>query len=802
MNCPSLTVSAIVVQLILLLLSVIWQLAVLVLYFDKLEFKSYNLVTYSLVGISIIVGCVQWKIFSRKLRQMKLTIQLKPQQQIDSDKYSKHIIQSFSDYVCFAECQEYHICYCCCDLRWLFQLIPLMIQLCRCCCCLQCWDADDSGKPSCLYRCGDKDKRVVTPIITMMTMLVSMAWTETYLAIVVPYVYFMLCLYLIILQWNLFLTEKAWIANEKYGDNNNNNNIGKNTYVHVSGVCDETVDKQLIVNSNDDSNYNEKLLSRDELENKENKENKENNEMDNFAISVCCYRCKVNPNAFHSAFCILFIGKFMLIFAVFGVSYLFAVAMILLLNGHARSVLSQIFAVIVLYFFCRFVAFFYFLTIKIIYADLVIYNTYPFGNNELRNFSKDKLENINKDNDDNNENNENSINTDVENSRKNLQMKLVALGVQATQHKKVFANMLQNKFGVKFALFIIGINAVVTLLFSFVLLVLSDEFKHCMQFDVWSIDLVIVFPSTYIISVKGSCGIKLLSIFVSIVIIIIIMYNYFIDNYIKKQNRLKTSQGKLVYFVWAFKDEHVRAIILLKFGYFLIKPQIIASLNETTTFDFIASIIFQCLMLVTIILMAYVTFNKKYKLLRNVDMINSRHGDSIDVYTYVNVNINGKLLIRSYLMTYILSMIAMYTIYIVVIMLAWNKNTIIDSKWPKIVYPQCCWILFIKLYHNEISNIIDLLDTVFNTNNNVNLDIDINHAKSRLNTHLSRLLVMQLFVWITSLCAITTYVCYCISGTVNDIIGVMVWQTIIGVCVCLSVSIGIFSVLRQTFISI
>ena len=79
--------------------------------------------------------------------------------------------------------------------------------------------------------------------------------------------------------------------------------------------------------------------------------------------------------------------------------------------------------------------------------------------------------------------------------------------------------------------------------------------------------------------------------------------------------------------------------------------------------------------------------------------------------------------------------------------------------WYIVVYPQCGWLLFIKLYHNELIQSINVLSQ-FNNNTNINTN-NCHVLKCKINKYANRLFLYQLSVRIASIYAAVCYL-YCI----------------------------------------
>ena len=89
---------------------------------------------------------------------------------------------------------------------------------------------------------------------------------------------------------------------------------------------------------------------------------------------------------------------------------------------------------------------------------------------------------------------------------------------------------------------------------------------------------------------------------------------------------------------------------------------------------------------------------------------------------------NACLFGRTYIASYLVSIIATYSILIFVCIFTWTGDEGISKfQWYYVIYPQCGWLLLIKLYHNEISQMIIALETNININGNSNNISDNNN---------------------------------------------------------------------------
>ena len=175
----------------------------------------------------------------------------------------------------------------------------------------------------------------------------------------------------------------------------------------------------------------------------------------------------------------------------------------------------------------------------------------------------------------------------------------------------------------------------------------------------------------------------------------------------------------------------------------MIKPALIAYTDSNhSILEYIFDIIFEALLLITTTTLAYITFNKKYKYLNKINFIK-----------------NSKYFSYLYIFNYIITLISTYSIAILVIIFDWVSNGDMNEfNWEMVIYPQCCWLLFIKLYFNEISNIISMIETYnkqFHSNSSNKID-DI-HIKYRLIQSMNKLFIFQMSVIVG---ALISFVCY------------------------------------------
>ena len=183
--------------------------------------------------------------------------------------------------------------------------------------------------------------------------------------------------------------------------------------------------------------------------------------------------------------------------------------------------------------------------------------------------------------------------------------------------------------------------------------------------------------------------------------------------------------------------------------FWMIKPALIASTSTNTVLDRIFDLMFQIVLLITTTTLAYVSFNKHYKYLTKLDFIHNCH-----YFSYL------------YLFDYLVTIVCTYSITIFVVLFGLGNNYMNEFEWGAVIYPQCGWLFFIKLYFNEISQAINIIveynkqhktKSLFQFVSNVNMDIKITHA-------ISNLFIFQIFVIIASFASCWIYIGYIASG--------------------------------------
>ena len=283
----------------------------------------------------------------------------------------------------------------------------------------------------------------------------------------------------------------------------------------------------------------------------------------------------------------------------------------------------------------------------------------------------------------------------------------------------------------------------------------------------------------------------------------------------KNKNNNNNSNKKLsFYLAWSMKDEHLRGIIVLKFGYFMLKPVLIAEVNSdeghtSSAVARVSSLMLQIILFITTCVLAYVTFNKKYQLL------NSK---------LVAIVFNSRLFGQTYVVLYGCTVVALFSIYVFVIMFAWNNNEMKNFKWYTVIYPQCMWLLFIKLYHNEVSHLVQLLAKRDTFDNDDAYEYEKSDSSSRSpnlyaidrgagsfkqeNRYLRRLFLIQLSVWLSSVYCSVMYL-YLIANTDEHVHVensswdvVWYWQVLISIAVAVVTPIATYSSLHRDLYTI
>lgn len=163
----------------------------------------------------------------------------------------------------------------------------------------------------------------------------------------------------------------------------------------------------------------------------------------------------------------------------------------------------------------------------------------------------------------------------------------------------------------------------------------------------------------------------------------------------------------------------------------MIKPYLIASNhdNKRKILIYIFNLVYEILMFLSTTTLAYLSFNKNYQFLHKLNFLK-----------------NCKYFSYLYIFNYIVTIISTYSILLFVVCFefqAYRDNCHVGKyfKWYAVIYPQCGWLSFIKLYFNEISRTIDMIkqyNKQYNEKNlirfmsNVNIYQKVEYATTRL----------------------------------------------------------------------
>ena len=214
-------------------------------------------------------------------------------------------------------------------------------------------------------------------------------------------------------------------------------------------------------------------------------------------------------------------------------------------------------------------------------------------------------------------------------------------------------------------------------------------------------------------------------------------------------HRVNNKRSKCRNLVWSLKDEHYRGIILGKFLFWMIKPALIASTKSNSLLNNIVDVTFVILLFITTTTLSYITFNKHYKYLNKLYFIK-----------------NNKYFVYLYTFNYIITIITTYSIVILVTIFKLyvyteNKNDTIQNifNWQYIVYPPCLWLLVTKLYFNEISNIINIIDN-YNKQYKLRLNNINYNSKLKIIEFTNRLFMFQIFIIIGLIVSIRIQINY------------------------------------------
>ena len=231
----------------------------------------------------------------------------------------------------------------------------------------------------------------------------------------------------------------------------------------------------------------------------------------------------------------------------------------------------------------------------------------------------------------------------------------------------------------------------------------------------------------------------------------------------------------------------------------MIKPILIyvtaETSNENSYVAQVLELLYEILMFCTISALAYITFNKKYKII-----------DKMNTIMY-----NAHLFGKTYIASYLISIISTYSILIFIILFTWGSNAEIKKfQWDLVIYPQCFWLLFVKLYHNELSHMITLLIFIQKKNKGdikiewlendklgiefENDDRDSVSLNIQVLEYYKRLFVYQIMVWLAALTAIGYYIFFLFGGKSYNVTNyndksvgpwqtMYLWQLILGIAI-------------------
>ena len=211
---------------------------------------------------------------------------------------------------------------------------------------------------------------------------------------------------------------------------------------------------------------------------------------------------------------------------------------------------------------------------------------------------------------------------------------------------------------------IFSVNAILTIIFAAFSLIVQSSSNHnyCTASVSWMI-------------ISLNCWTKIATIGIGVAILIIVFLRWLLN----KVN------GKIA---WSLNDFHFRGAVLVKVIFFMIKPALIMESDGHNRLDYIIELSFQILMFFTTTGLAIATYNGNFKNLELLEPIMPR----------------AKTFARLYIVIYIICICSTYSILIDVIVF---KLYHYDSNWTDIIYTPCAWIIFVKLYLNEISQLIN-----------------------------------------------------------------------------------------------
>ena len=219
------------------------------------------------------------------------------------------------------------------------------------------------------------------------------------------------------------------------------------------------------------------------------------------------------------------------------------------------------------------------------------------------------------------------------------------------------------------------------------------------------------------IHLRESCAIRITSICIGITILIVVFLSNFIQRckcYKKVKAKLSVKCSTFDLITSSFSDQNFRLIIVLKFAFFIVKPALISITKEKNEMvDLAINLTFTALTFLSVSVLAFATYNKKYKLLSLINLEIIHFGVKItNPHGFAKLHIYG----------YIFTVIQTYSISIIILifLLASNNQMNKTFEWALVIYPPAGWLLFMKLYLNEVSQIIKALNVTQNINANKN----------------------------------------------------------------------------------
>ena len=275
----------------------------------------------------------------------------------------------------------------------------------------------------------------------------------------------------------------------------------------------------------------------------------------------------------------------------------------------------------------------------------------------------------------------------------------------------------------------------------------------------------------------SDCTVSIVAIGMGILVIFVIAFGLFMRECCDKKTACDECCCNCNVCCWHLMDQHMRGTIVVKFIYFMLKPMLIyvtqstssSNISMKSSYATIANIfelLYQILMFCTVTALAYITFNKKYLLINKMN----------------NIMYNAHLFGKTYIASYLLSIIATYSILIFVCIFTWTGNDgILKFSWYYVIYPQCGWLLFIKLYHNEISQLISALQsradknkdysyrcvewsTILGNSQTTNQDKNDDEWSNQIIHYYKRLFLYQLAVFLAALYGVAGYLFLLFGG--------------------------------------